>query len=165
MSIETLSDLLASVEGALSRSGDGDRRHDALIQIAAMALDVARREAFHKTIRDEMLRALFEGQLVNEGRLYIAASFDRRLVKVGHTRQKKVSSRIRQLRGVGEGAWRLLTSVPGTREQETALHKTLDPWRFDRREYYRRTPALMAHLRAYEGGMLAMVNGQESLSL
>ena len=106
-----------------------------------------------------------------DGHIYVALSGDRKLIKVGHTTQSKVSKRIKQLRTVGQQPWVLLTSVTGTREQEADLHRTLDRWRFDRLEYYRRSPELVTHLRAYANGYLRMpktraeLGGQGSLGL
>ena len=162
VTVDLLSDILAKVEGDVVM-GRAAPDCEALGAIASAAIACARDEAKSVAIYRDVLTRL-GGSAANTavGRLYVAESGDAAMVKVGHTRQPVVMTRIRQLRAAGEKPWRLLTDVSGSRAQEQALHRTLSRWRHDKAEYYRSTPELMSHLRQYAGGMLQLTIGAQS---
>ncbi len=155
--VDTLRDFLAKIEGELCRSGVIDEHHETLCFIASEALVLVTKEVRRREYSEETLRFVLTRRADKPiGRIYVAVSPDRRLIKIGHTRQSCVEKRISQLRAVGDGPWALWNSVPGTREQESALHRTLKRWLFDRHEYYLRSPSLELHLREYADGYLEL---------
>lgn len=84
-----------------------------------------------------------------EGRLYTAISSDRKTIKIGFALDPE--KRVRSLRGIRGGRFRLVATAAGTYREERFLHGKLKEHRIGGIEYYEQSvlshPALPAEFR------------------
>jgi len=147
-----LRDLIAQAEGNLARGDDPTDVCRLLTDVALGAIFLGERDADNSRRFQDVL-VLLAAKPKPEGNIYAAVSHNKDLIKVGHTRQKDVTARVRQLHAANQEPWRLIGSFPGSRKQEMALHQRLKPWLEHRQEYYSNVRGMRKCLRTHTSDM------------